>query len=65
MIFNVPGSPSPIPTTSTSTPRCNPKTHACDTPDGAGLNAVGIFVALCAGLLFLAWISNSKRQSNG
>lgn len=61
MKLNAPGSPSPIPTTSVSpTPLCNRKTHACDTPDGAGLNAVGIFVALCAALLFMAWIRSAK-----
>lgn len=54
--------PTPEPTASTATthPSC-PPSWACDTDDAAGLNAVGIFVACVAGLLFLAWISSKKK----
>lgn len=54
--------PTPQPTTSTATthPSC-PPTWACDTNDAAGLNAFGIFLACAVAVLFVAWITNSKK----
>ena len=54
--------PTPAPTASgTVHPSC-PPSWACDTPDGSGLSAAGIFALVCVGLLLLAAATNKRRS---